>query len=81
MDICPYFLAFSLWTVTSSILNTRTRPPMGHFLPWKHGIFLLILDNRLLEKDSQGYRYSLSFLFHVFSLQNSSAQMISSDFF
>lgn len=37
LHICPHptptpFLPFSLWTVTSSILNTRTRPPVGHFL-------------------------------------------------
>lgn len=50
----PCFLAFRLWTVTSFILNTRTGLPMGHFLTKGAWDFLLIGDNRLLERAGGG---------------------------
>lgn len=76
----PHFLAFSLWTVTSSILNTRTRPPGGHFLTMGAWDFLLIPDNRPLEKEDSGGGEKCTLFFCFFSFQASSS-LIFDDFF
>lgn len=63
--MCLHFLALGRWTVTSSILNSRTGRQWVTSSLWEHGISVLIGDNVLWRKHGAEMPLSLPLIFFL----------------